>query len=172
VDAVTISDLLAVLSCDLHTSDDAAILANARFVDYVQRMGYAERDTLVKAFKAGPLRTLDVPSQEARDTLLSDGLLSAVVVAGDDDFVACTHKGMWACTLLRALYVRPGYRPDAQSMTCDEAVALMKSSGLRVARRAWMARGDYMSPSDNDWKPDEYDMAAEWVRFDEANLCS
>lgn len=69
----------------------------------VQEMNSAERDTLIGAFRQGPLYDGEVPSKSGRDALLSDGFIAKVIVKGEDGFNACTYKGLRAYRILEAI---------------------------------------------------------------------
>jgi hypothetical protein len=50
-------------------------------------------DTLKAVYKHGPLFDGDIPSKTGRDILMGMGMITKVIVKGEDGYNACTHKG-------------------------------------------------------------------------------
>jgi hypothetical protein len=69
---------------------------------HVQQMSAGERETVLAAYKHGPLYDGDVPSKASRDLLLRDGLIAKVVVKGADGYNALTYRGRDVHRLIEA----------------------------------------------------------------------
>lgn len=98
----TLADLLDALHESTELSSAEELKDACELIIRVQAMNGAERDTIRAAFKNGPLWAGDLPSKSARDTLVSEGFMSHVVMKGEDGFNACTNKGARAYRLLEA----------------------------------------------------------------------
>jgi len=98
----TLGQLLNALHENLDTSSAEEIKDACELIIKVQAMDGGERDTILVAYRNGPLFAGDLPSKTARDSLIADGFMVHVVVKGEDGFNACTHKGAWAYRLLEA----------------------------------------------------------------------
>lgn len=97
-----LAELLAVLREGIETSSPGELQWACQRIIRAQSMTSAERDTIIAAFRHGPLFDGDVPSKTARDGLLHEGFLAKVVVKGEDSFNACTNAGAWIVRLLEA----------------------------------------------------------------------
>ena len=81
--------------------DSAEEIAEAvNLIIEVQDFKNREVDTLLCAFNQGPLFDGDLPSKEARNTLIDKGYICKIIVKGEDGFNACTQKGALANKLL------------------------------------------------------------------------
>ncbi|MGY5392002.1 hypothetical protein [Acinetobacter sp. NigerLNRRAM0016] len=100
---MNVKQLLDVIHSDVTLDSAEEIKSNIEFIIRVQEMSSGEQDTIMAAFKHGPLYDGDVPSKSGRDLLLKDGFISKVIVKGDDGFNACTHKGGRAYRILMAM---------------------------------------------------------------------
>ena len=93
---------LEVLHESLLTSSGCEIKAACALIVLVESMGAAERDTITAAFKHGPLYDGDIPSKSGRDSLIKCGLITKVVVDGQEGYNACTYAGARAYRLIVA----------------------------------------------------------------------
>ena len=100
---ISIKELLAVIHSDLSLDSPEEIKTNIELIAKVQEMNSGEREMIIATFNQGPLYDGDVPSKSARDTLVSDGFISKVIVKGEDGFNACTYKGLRAYRILMTL---------------------------------------------------------------------
>jgi hypothetical protein len=96
----SLKQLLDALHEGMDTSSAKEIMDACELIIRVQSMDGGERDTIIAAFRNGPLFDGDVPSKTARDTLILEKFMAKVVVKGEDGFNACTNKGAWAYRLL------------------------------------------------------------------------
>lgn len=86
----------------VETSSAEEIMDACKLIIRVQEMDGGERDTIIAAYRNGPLFAGDLPSKSARDVLMAEGFMTSVVVKGEDGFNACTNKGAWAYRLIQA----------------------------------------------------------------------
>ncbi|NAR91489.1 hypothetical protein [Acinetobacter haemolyticus] len=100
---MNIKKLLSAIHSDLSLDSAEEIKSNIELIARVQEMSGGERETIMAAFKHGPLYDGDVPSKSSRDVLVKDGFIAKVVVKGEDGFNACTYKGRWAYRILSAM---------------------------------------------------------------------
>lgn len=100
--ATNLKRLFDVLHESIELSSAEEIKTACALIIEVQAMDSAERDCLRAAFRNGPLQDGEVPSKAGRNRLLDKGIMSKVVVKGDDGYNACTYKGLWAYRLLEA----------------------------------------------------------------------
>jgi hypothetical protein len=98
----TLKELLNAVHEDESTSSDGDLAWATKLICRVQAMDSGERDTIRAAFRIGPLEDGDVPSKASRDALLAEGMITKVVVRGQDGFNACTYRGAAAYRLLEA----------------------------------------------------------------------
>ena len=63
-------------------------------------------ETLKAIHDQGPLFDGDIPSKAARDYLLITGLVSKVVVKGEQGFNACTYKGSRVLRLIKEMKLK------------------------------------------------------------------
>lgn len=88
-----LKDMLDVLHTQLHLSSSEEVKAACEQIVKSQDMSGGEVDTLLAAYKNGPLWDGDVPSKSGRDSLVRAGFLAKVVVKGESGYNACTYKG-------------------------------------------------------------------------------
>jgi hypothetical protein len=89
------------VSQELSTEDEYADAI--RLLHFVKAMSSGHHDTIIAAFKHGPLDDGDVPSKSARDDLVLSGLIAKVICKGEWGFNACTYKGASAYKLIQVL---------------------------------------------------------------------
>lgn len=99
---VNLKGLLDRLHESFETSTAEEITEACKLIVEVQALDASERDVINAAYKRGPLFAGDVPSKNARNSLVDKGFMTYVVVKGDDRFNACTNKGAWAYRLIEA----------------------------------------------------------------------
>jgi hypothetical protein len=94
---------LSILHEDLKLSTENEILeANDSIVRAVF-LYPGQIETLKAIHDQGPLFDGDVPSKTARDFLLSTGLVTKIVVKGEQGFNACTYKGSKVLKLVNVM---------------------------------------------------------------------
>lgn len=97
---------LKILLDSIHESAELSTLEELKLaielIIQVQELNSAERETLLCAWKHGPLFDGDVPSKTARDSLMKTGFMCKVVVKGNDGYNACAQRGHWAHKLIEA----------------------------------------------------------------------
>lgn len=98
----TLKGLLDAIHESVELSSASEIKTACDIIIRVQAMSGAEKDTLRAAWTCGPLDDGDVPSKNARDTLVQDGFMVRVVVRGEQGYNACTYKGHAAYRLIEA----------------------------------------------------------------------
>lgn len=99
---MNLKTLLEAIFESTETSTPEEIKKACAAIIRVQEMGSGERDTLLCAWKNGPVYDGDVPSKSARDSLMADGFIAKVVVRGEQGYNACTYKGHAAYRLIEA----------------------------------------------------------------------
>ena len=95
-------DLYAVLHVDISLSSRREIEEADQYIAIAKQLDNGEKDTLKAACKIGPLFDGDIPSKQARDSLVEKGLMAKVVVKGEQGYNAATYKGAWIFKLLEA----------------------------------------------------------------------
>lgn len=99
---VMLKELLDVLHESVDLSTDKELAWAVRLIVRVQTMNSGERDTICGVYLDGPLFDGDVPSKAARDSLVNEGMISRIVVKGEEGFNACTYLGSCAYRLIDA----------------------------------------------------------------------
>lgn len=92
--------LFEILHVNVEVSSKEEIVDACKLIAEAQEMTSAERDVIRATFYNGPLYDGDIPSKTGRDSLLSKGFITKVVVKGEDGFNACTSKGAYAYNLI------------------------------------------------------------------------
>lgn len=100
---MNIKTLLDVIHVGVEFDSDKKISDGVKFINRVQEMSAAESDVIIGCFESGPLYDGDVPSKTGRDSLLTDGFISKVVIKGEEGYNACTYKGARAYRLLKKM---------------------------------------------------------------------
>lgn len=98
--------LLEALHESMDTSSPEEIKGACELIILAQDLTGGEVDTLEACYENGPLFPGDLPSKTGRDSLRIKGLVSTVVVKGQDGYEACTQKGSWVYRLMNAHRVR------------------------------------------------------------------
>lgn len=98
-----LSQMLDVLHTPLELSDNEELRDALELIIQVESLSGGSIDCLIAAFKRGPLYDGNVPSKAGRDVLLEYGMMSKVVVNGEDGYNACTYRGADAFRLLTAM---------------------------------------------------------------------
>lgn len=98
----TLAELLDVLHESVELSSANELKEAVKLIIEVQAMNSGMRDCIRAAYLNGPLEDGDVPSKSGRDSLLTSGYISKVVVKGEQGFNACTYKGSSAYKLIVA----------------------------------------------------------------------
>ena len=98
----TDDELYAEAFGDKTLEDAEEIAANLKIIADVRAFTGAEIDTLVGAFREGPLYDGNVPSKSGRSLLVQKGYMTRCIVKGEWGYNACTYSGAWAYKVLIA----------------------------------------------------------------------
>lgn len=98
----SLENFLSVLHESVELSSYSELKDAVKLIIEVQAMDSGMRDCIRATFLNGPLDDGDVPSKSGRDTLLTSGYISKVVVKGEEGFNALTYKGARAYRLIKA----------------------------------------------------------------------
>lgn len=121
----------------IHESDETSSpeeLAKAvRLIVRAGKLTGGEVDTIIGAFKNGPIYDGDVPSKSARDGLLSEGFMAKVIVKGEDGFNALTYRGAMLYSIMEAFSA--GSRDTEIQNLCRARTQAIERAQVLDARR-------------------------------------